>query len=151
MAHLSAERYGFVYREVMVEPVWVLERSCRFSRDRIATVLEEPVATEELVLEAAGDVARAARGFPQGRADFSDLVISAAARRSGALPICTFDRQATRLEGAELVGIQAIDYRPRKLPPPLSRRAGGNPAVVAGRMSLDGNRMRRTPSGGSGS
>ena len=39
----------------------------------------------------------------QGRADFSDLVISAAARRSEALPLYTFDRPA-RLEGADLVG-----------------------------------------------
>ena len=87
-----------------VEFVWVLERSYRFSRDRIATVLDELVATEDLVLEAAGGVARAARGYRQGRADFSDLMISAAARRSGALPLYTSDRRAARLKGAELVG-----------------------------------------------
>ena len=87
-----------------VELVRVLERAYRFSRDRIATVLDELVATEELVLEAAGDVARAARGYRQGRSDFADLMISAAARRSGTLPLYTFDRRAARLEGAELVG-----------------------------------------------
>ena len=87
-----------------VEFVWVLERAYRFSRDRIATVLDEPVATEELVLEGAGDVARAARGYRQGRADFSDLMIAAAARSSGALPLYTFDRRVARLDGAELVG-----------------------------------------------
>lgn len=104
MAGLTAERCGFVCREVTVELVWVLERAYRFSRDRVATVLDELIATEELVLEAAGGVARAARGYRQGRADFSDLMISAAARRSGALPLYTFDRQAARVEGAELVG-----------------------------------------------
>lgn len=104
MAGLTAERCGFVCREVTVELVWVLERAYRFTRDRIATVLDELVATEELVLEAAGDVARAARGYRQGRADFSDLMTSAAARRSGALPLYTFDRRAARLEGAKLIG-----------------------------------------------
>ena len=48
-------------------------------------------------------------------------------------------------------GIQAIEYRPGTPHLGRGRRAGEEPAVVAGRRSLDGNRMRRTPSGGSGS
>ena len=103
LAGLTAERCGFVCREVTVELVGVLERAYRFSRDRVATVLEELVATEELVLEAVDDVARAARGYRPGGADFSDLMIAAAAKRSGALPLYTFDRRAARLEEAELV------------------------------------------------
>ena len=38
---LTTERPGLVCREVTVELVWVLERAYRFSRDQIATVLEE--------------------------------------------------------------------------------------------------------------
>ena len=67
-------------------------------------MLDEQISTEELVLNAVGDVARAARGYRQGRADFSDLMIFAAARWSGGLPLYTFDWRAARLEGAELVG-----------------------------------------------
>ena len=48
MAGLTAERCGFVCRDVTVELAWVLERAYRFSRDRIATVLGGLVATEEL-------------------------------------------------------------------------------------------------------
>ena len=47
LAGLTAERPGFVCREVAVELVWVLERAYEFSRDRISTVLEELVASEE--------------------------------------------------------------------------------------------------------
>ena len=103
LAGLTAERCGFLCREVTVELVWVLERAYRFSRDRIATVLEQLVATEELELEAVDDIARAARGYRRGGADFSDLMIAAAARRSGAHPLYTFDRRVAQLKGAELV------------------------------------------------
>ena len=103
LAGLTADRCGFVCREVAVELVRVLERAYRFPRDRISTVLEELAASEELKLEAVEDVARAADGYRRGAAGFSDLMIAAAARRSGAHPLYTFDRRAAELEGAELV------------------------------------------------
>ena len=57
---LAADAPGYICREisVAVELVWVLERAYRFSRDQIATVLEELVATEGLTIETADDVAR---------------------------------------------------------------------------------------------
>ena len=97
MESLTAERPGYVCREVAVELVWVLERAYGFPRDRIATLLEELVATEDLVIEAAEDVARAAFDYRAARAGFSDLMILAAAERSGALPLYTFDQKAGRL------------------------------------------------------
>lgn len=100
---LSVDRPGYVCREVTVELVWVLERAYGFTRDRIATVLEELVATEGLVIEAAEDVAHAALRYRRDGPGFSDLMILAAAKRSGAHPLYTFDRQAARLEGARLL------------------------------------------------
>ena len=94
---LTAERPAYVCREVVVELVWVLERAYGFPRDRIATLLEELVATEDLIIEAAEDVARAAFDYRAARAGFSDLMILAAAERSGALPLYTFDQKAGRL------------------------------------------------------
>ena len=72
---LTAERPGFVCREVTVELVWVLQRAYGFSRDRIAAVLEDLVATEGLEVEAADAlvcmwpallfaIVRAVPGFP---------------------------------------------------------------------------------------
>ena len=100
---LSVDRPGYVCREVTVELVWVLERAYGFTRDRIATVLEELVTTEGLVIEAAEDVAHAALRYRRDGPGFSDLMILAAAKRSGAHPLYTFDRQAARLEGARLL------------------------------------------------
>ena len=100
---LTAERPGYVCREVTVELAWVLERAYGYSRDQIATVLEELAATEGLVIEAADDVARAALRYRAGGAGFSDLMILAAAERSGAHPLYTFDQKTARLKGVTLL------------------------------------------------
>ncbi len=100
---LTAERPGHVCREVVVEFVWVLERAYGVSRERIATILQELVATQSLVIEASDDVARAAIRYAAGGPGFSDLMILAAADRAGARPLHTFDRKAARTAGVELL------------------------------------------------
>lgn len=106
LERLTRERPGFLCREVVVEVVWVLERAYGFARPRIADVLVELTATDTLVVEAADDVARAAADYRQGGVGFADLMILAAARRAGATPLHTFDRQLARLEGTLLVTVQ---------------------------------------------
>ena len=100
---LTTERPGFVCREVIVELVWVLRRAYGFSRDRIATVLENLVSTEGLEVEAADDVARAAVSYRRGGAGFADLMIVAAAQRVGADTLYTFDRKVTQVERVTLL------------------------------------------------
>ncbi|WP_419937583.1 PIN domain-containing protein [Candidatus Palauibacter sp.] len=100
---LTTERPGYACREVVVELVWVLERAYGVSRERVAAILQELVATQSLVIEAADDVARAAFRYRAAGPGFSDLMVLAAAERSGARPLYTFDRKAARLEGAELL------------------------------------------------
>ena len=100
---LTTDNLGFICREVVIEVVWVLERSYRFSRERIANIVVELVATDTLVIEDDNDVAQAAAAYREGSADFSDLMILAAANRVGAQPLYTFDRRFARLDGTELV------------------------------------------------
>ena len=100
---LTTNGPGFICREVVIEVVWVLERSYRFRRERIADIVVELVATDTLVIEDDNDVAQAAAAYREGSADFSDLVILAAANRVGAQPVYTFDRRFARLDGTELV------------------------------------------------
>lgn len=101
---LTAERPGYICREVVVELVWVLERAYRFSRARVATVLDQLLVSEGLVFEVADDVAQAAFRYRTGGEGFSDLMILATARRSEAHPVYTFDQRASRLEGVTLLG-----------------------------------------------
>ncbi len=100
---VTAEKPAFACREVVVELVWVLERAYGYSRDRIATILEELVATEGLVVEAAQDVAQAAFRYRSGGVGFSGLMVLAAAKRMGAAALYTFDRKAARLDAVELL------------------------------------------------
>ena len=99
----TAVRPAYVCREVVVELIWVLERAYGYSRERVATILEELVATEGLVVEEGDDMARAALRYRSAAAGFSDLMVLSAARRAAALPLYTFDRKAARLEAVELL------------------------------------------------
>ena len=94
---------GFICREVVIEVAWVLERSYRFPRSRVAEALMGLTASDSLVVEDSDDVAAAAHRYGQGGAGFSDLMILAAAEREGATPLHTFDRRLARLRGAVLV------------------------------------------------
>ena len=100
---LTAEEPAFICREVLVELVWVLERSYGFSREAISTALLDMLSREGIVLETSDDVARAVLGYRRSNADFSDLMILAAGRRVDAAPLYTFDQRASRLDGVRLL------------------------------------------------
>ncbi len=105
---LTAETPGFVCREVLVELVWVLERSYRIPRTEISGQLLNLVGADALVVESAADVARAALAYREGSADFSDAMILAAARRAAAHPLYTFDRRAAAQEGVQLLQASSL-------------------------------------------
>ena len=104
LAAASRREPAFLCREVVVETVWVLERTYRFARARIAETLSALLAADDLVIEAADDVAEAVARYRRGSAGFADLMILAACRRSDAQPLFTFDQQLAALDGAELPG-----------------------------------------------
>ena len=100
---ITSERPGFICREVAIEVVWVLERAYKFTHTQVADVIVELAATDGIVIEEAENVAHAAFRYRQTGADFSDLMILAAAERMGAGPVYTFDRGLARVDGAALV------------------------------------------------
>ena len=104
LERLTPDTPGFICREVVIEAAWVLERSYRFPRARIAEALMDLTASDSLVVENADDVVAAAHRYRQGGVGFSDLMILAAAERVGAAPLYTFDRRLARMQGVVLVG-----------------------------------------------
>ena len=104
LEQLTPDNPGFICREVVIEAAWVLERSYRFTRTRIAEVLMDLTASDSLVVENADDVVAAAHRYRQGGVGFSDMMILAAAERVGAAPLYTFDRRLARMQGAVLLG-----------------------------------------------
>ena len=100
---LTPDNPGFICREVLIETVWVLERSYGLPRAQIADVLEELRHTDSLVFEVEDDLASSVLRYRSGGADFSDLMILAAAQRAGANPLYTFDRRLARFPGTALL------------------------------------------------
>lgn len=103
---LNSDNPGFVSREVVIEVVWVLERSYGFTRPQITEVLTTLIGAENLTVESDEDVARATFIFEQSRADFPDLVILMASERAGCERLYTFDRRFARMDGVELLDDQ---------------------------------------------
>ena len=101
---LTIEDPGFVCREVILEISWVLASDYRFTREQIGEALLRIIGMENLLVETSDDVARSARHYGENNDDFSDLMILEASRRTDALPLYTFDRRLSRLDGAMLVG-----------------------------------------------
>jgi predicted nucleic-acid-binding protein len=102
---LKPDEPGYVCREVIVELVWVLERSYGFSREDVSNTLEEMLVTDELVLESADDVWSSSLLYREGVAGFSDLMIVAASQRAEA-PLYTLDQStASRLDGVEWIPV----------------------------------------------
>jgi predicted nucleic-acid-binding protein len=99
MDQLTPERPGLICREVLVELVWVLERSYKFGRADISAVISGLLATSDLVVEGADAVAGILSLYEFEGFGFSDLMIRAAAQRLGAMTVLTFDRKAAALEG----------------------------------------------------
>ena len=99
----TPEQPAFICREVIIETVWVLERSYRLSRVEIASLIEQMLHTDRLVFEATDDVARVAHRYREGGPDFADLMILAAAERARGYPLYTFDQAFARADGAVLV------------------------------------------------
>ena len=104
LEQLTPDNQGFICREVVIEAAWVLERSYRFPRTRIAQALMSLTASDSHVVENADDVVVAAHRYRQGGIGLSDLMILAAAERVGAAPLYTFDRRLARMQGAVLPG-----------------------------------------------
>jgi predicted nucleic-acid-binding protein len=101
---LTEQNPGFVVREVLVELVWVLERSYRYERSEIARVLEGFLLASELEIEEGDSVGAVLQLYETKGFGFSDLMIRQAARRSGAATLKTFDRKAARLDGVDWLG-----------------------------------------------
>jgi predicted nucleic-acid-binding protein len=100
--HLTAAKPGFVSVVAIAEMVWVLRRSYRFDRERIAVAIEFMLSTDSLVLEREREVYLAADALKEGRGEFADALISALSIAAGCSVVLTFDRGALRLPGFEL-------------------------------------------------
>ena len=99
---LSEDEPGFISVVTLAETAWVLDRSYKYSSAEIAATIGGLLQTNTLAVENEIEVFLAMTMLKQGRADFTDALIAALARRAGCSTTMTFDRKAARLPGFSL-------------------------------------------------
>ena len=92
----------WVSLHAIAEAVWVLSTDYERGPSEVASAVETLLNHKELTLQDAEVVAAAlARFHERPQVSFSDCLLLELARRAGHLPLGTFDRDLSRLEGAE--------------------------------------------------
>lgn len=100
---LTPEEPGWVGVVTILELVWVLTRQNRVRRAELAEILRQLLTREEIVVEQTEILQKALYQFQMGKADFADCVIAASAKAAGCSRTLTFDRDAARDAGMELI------------------------------------------------
>jgi predicted nucleic-acid-binding protein len=96
------EQSVWVSHLVLAETLWVLDRTYRFESSEIAGIVEVLLNHATVTLEDT-DVVAAALDLYRGNTNvgFSDCLVLEIARKAGHLPLGTFDRNLSKLDGAE--------------------------------------------------
>ena len=89
----EAEEPCFLSGAVLCETAWVLASRYGAGRAEILSAMAELAGDGRYAFDDADALAEALRAFENGRADFSDYLIGASARRRGARTTYSFDRK----------------------------------------------------------
>ena len=101
-AEAFVEQGAWISHLALAEATWVLSAVYGLAPREIATAVEMLLNHQNLSLQESETVSNALAQFRKRPAlGFSDCLMLEAARRSGHLPLGTFDRNLARLEGAE--------------------------------------------------
>jgi predicted nucleic-acid-binding protein len=93
---------GWVPHLVLVEAMWVLASVYDLGPEKIATAVEMFLQHRDLTVQDADTVEAALEHFRKLPAlGFSDCLILEVARKAGHLPLGTFDRNLSKLEGTQ--------------------------------------------------
>ena len=103
-AEAFVSKGAWVSHLVLAEAVWVLDSVFRLKRQQIAVAVGMLIEHEHLTIQDA-DVVEAALSAFRGKPSlgFTDCLVLAIARKAGHVPLGTFDRRLSMLEGTELV------------------------------------------------
>jgi predicted nucleic-acid-binding protein len=99
-AEVFVAKGAWVSHLVLAETVWVLDAVYNRSPAQIANAVERMLNHKELTLQDAPTVALALDHFrSRPSLGFSDCLVLEIARKSGHLPLGTFDRNLAKLDG----------------------------------------------------
>ena len=100
---LTTEAPGYVGIVSVVELVWVLAGCYASTKAELCEVLETLLRAKGILVAHADTVWKALRLFREGKADFADCLIERFANEAGCSHAVTFDRDAAKHCGMQLV------------------------------------------------
>lgn len=103
LASLTVAEPGWVGVATILELVWVMSKVIRVHRTEMVAVLRHLLTREEIVVEQSELLQKALSLFQRGKADFADCLIAVSAKAAGCSRTLTFDRDAARDAGMELI------------------------------------------------
>jgi predicted nucleic-acid-binding protein len=89
----------FIPDVVLIETVWVLERSYRFPKSEIMAIVENLLAAQGVRFNSSDMVRAALMAFENGRGGFADYFLKEQSRDAGCTAVVTFDRKLDREPG----------------------------------------------------
>ena len=102
---LQAGEALYIPITVMLELEWVLRSNYGFSKEQINTVLVGLLSAAELSIDSEAALEIALSLYKKHSADFADCVHLALAHMAGERPLWTFDKAASKVEGARLLAL----------------------------------------------
>ena len=93
----------FIPVTVALELEWVLRSNFGFGKPAVVQTLSRLLSSVELSFESERAIELAVILYCQGSADFSDCLHAALASSAGEQPLWTFDKAASKVEGARLL------------------------------------------------
>lgn len=88
---------------VLVEVIWVLQRSYGFDKEQLVFILEELNVTENFTFPNHVAVSNAIDSYRNSSADFSDCLIGVLNKNNGCNTTYTFDKDASELSSFSLL------------------------------------------------
>ncbi len=100
---LTPDEPGFINLTTLCEIVWVLKRNYRLDKPGQVAVVDNLLSTKQLWVANVPVVWKALRAYESGNADFSDAIIAYVNEVHQCDHTVTFDKQASRLDGMQLL------------------------------------------------
>jgi predicted nucleic-acid-binding protein len=100
---LSSTEPGWISQATILEFVWVMQSVRRLDRKTVARMLGNLLMLDSIVVERVDIVEKALQRYRNGKAEFADCLIAAAAQAAGCSKTVTFDKTAARHAGMELL------------------------------------------------
>jgi predicted nucleic-acid-binding protein len=95
---------AWVSHLVLAETIWVLDSVYALTREKLSRSLEMLLEHENLVVQDAEIALSALNAYRKNRnVQFSDCLIIEIARKAGHLPVGTFDKALSKIDGAEKI------------------------------------------------